>query len=120
MPQGSKEAKFVSLASCVRGDLWFNKFAAVIRRVLDGAIVLSLFDICTRDDNRARITHAANHTLSDRSKDIDLKYWFSVDNVQKRNVRLRYTRTEDVVADMFIKNLSEIQFCSPVKLASTI
>lgn len=89
----------------------------MIKKVLGETIVKSLFDISISENNQACIADAENHTLSDKSKHIDLKCQFFVDNVRKGNLRLRSVTTENVVADMFTKNLSVIEFCRLVKLA---
>jgi hypothetical protein len=46
----------------------------------------------------------------DRSKHVEIRYYYIKDMVQRVAVRLQFVTTEDQVADLFTKSLSRTKF----------
>jgi hypothetical protein len=51
-----------------------------------------------------------NLVFHDRSKHIEIKYYFLRDKVQRGEVVLQYISTDEKTADIFVKPLSKIKF----------
>ena len=56
-------------------------------------------------DNKSAIALAENPTFDERSKHIDTRFHFIWDYVEKKEVMLTYVRTNDQVANIFMKPL---------------
>jgi len=56
-------------------------------------------------DNVSAINLAKNPVFHQRSKHIDIRYNFLRDQVGKNMIKLEYYRSEDQIADIFIKPL---------------
>lgn len=106
--QSSNESDFVSLAACIRDDLWKMKFLTTMKKVLDSTTAKHIFDI--GKDNQACNADSLDPLLSDLSKHIDLKCQFLVDHIGKGDVKLCYVPTEDMAADILTKNWSAQKF----------
>lgn len=61
----SKEADFIALSVCVRGGLWFRRFAGFLKMVRPGEVVDKSFIILIGEDNMACLQDAYNLTISD-------------------------------------------------------
>ena len=63
-----------------------------------------------REDNQACIKTATSEILSNRTKHIDVRYFYVREQIQKKLQTLKYIRSEDNPADLFTKNLPRDQF----------
>ena len=61
-------------------------------------------------DNESAIKIANNPVQHSRTKHIEIHHHFLRDNVANGNILLRNVRSEDQLADIFIKPLNEITF----------
>ena len=61
-------------------------------------------------DNQSCINLTENLIFHDKSKNIEIKYHYIWDMVQRGVVKLKYVPTEEQVADMLIKPLSRVKF----------
>ncbi|KAH7959640.1 hypothetical protein HPB49_012660 [Dermacentor silvarum] len=57
-------------------------------------------------DNRGAIALEKNQVNSDRSKHIDLKYYFLREKVEEEKLRLQYVESSNNCADLFTKALN--------------
>ena len=70
-------------------------------------------------DNQGAIALAKNPVHHQRSKHIDIKYYFCETRpieVQKGTVQLKYVRSEDNVADMFTKPVTRVRLNKYINL----
>jgi hypothetical protein len=63
-----------------------------------------------RADNQGAIALAKNPHLHERSRHIDISYYYVQDLVQKGRVIIDYIPTADMVADSFTKPLERTAF----------
>ena len=61
-------------------------------------------------DNTSAINLSKNPVQHSRTKHIEIRHHFLRDHAQKGDITLDFVRTEDQVADIFIKPLNENQF----------
>jgi hypothetical protein len=59
----------------------------------------------TWEDNQSAIAFSQNALVSEKTKDIGLKWHFLKDHVEQGTIKLRYLPTDIMVADMFTKPL---------------
>ena len=60
-------------------------------------------------DNPFSIVLAKYPVVHQRSKHIDIKFQFIRDEINKESILFEYTETEENVADMFMKLMTEIK-----------
>ena len=84
----------VSLAACEA--LW-------LRKLLLGLFRQELEAIVIHCDNQSCIKLSENPMFHDRRKDIDIRYHFIWDCVQRGAVRLSYIQIDEQMADIFTK-----------------
>ena len=85
-----------SLASCEA--IW-------LRKMLFGLFGQALKPSVIYCDNHSCIKLTENPVFHDKSKDIEIKYHFIRDCVQKGAIKLEYISTNEQVADVFTKAL---------------
>ena len=61
-------------------------------------------------DNTNEVKMGNNPVQYKRTKPIDVRHHFLRDNVEKKDIIMKYYRTEDQIADIFTKALSKDQF----------
>ena len=61
-------------------------------------------------DNQSCIKMTENPVFHDKSKNIEIRYHFIRDMVQKEAVKLKYVPTEEQVADVLTKPLARVKF----------
>jgi hypothetical protein len=57
------------------------------------------------EGNRSCLAYSKKALVSEKTKHVDLKYYFVKDRVQLGTIKLRYMPTGDMVADMLTKPL---------------
>lgn len=62
------------------------------------------------EDNQSAICMAKNPQFHGRAKHIGIKYHFIREQVCTESVQIKYCRTEDMVADIFTKGLTQEKF----------
>ncbi len=63
-----------------------------------------------RADNQGAITLAKNPHLYERSKYIDISYYYIRDLKEKKRIKITYILTAEIVADGFTKPLNRVAF----------
>jgi hypothetical protein len=61
-------------------------------------------------DNQSCVKLSENPMFHDRSKHIEIKYYYICDRVQKGEVKLQYISTDEQIADILTKHLSKGKF----------
>jgi hypothetical protein len=97
------EVEYVAACATSREAVW-------LRKLLSGLFGLRLEVTCIWCDNQSCMKLSENQVFHDRSKHIEIKYYYIRDMVQRGAVRLQFVTTEDQVADVFTKPLSRMKF----------
>jgi hypothetical protein len=97
------EAEYVAACAASREAVWLQK-------LLSGLFGLGLEATCIWCDNQSCMKLSENPVFHDRSKHIEIRYYYIRDMVQRGAVRLQFVTTEDQVADVFTKPLSRTKF----------
>ena len=89
------EAEYIAMAAAVREALWLRQL------LKDLAMVVDTVDIFA--DNQGAIKLVKNPVVSNRSKHIDVVYHFARERVARKDVKIAYVKTNDMLADMLTK-----------------
>ena len=81
-----------------------------LRELLSGLFDLELDATCIYCDNQSFIKLAGNPMFHDKSKQIDIKYQYIHDMVEKGVVKLQYVSIDEQVAYVLTKSLSKVNF----------
>lgn len=96
--KSSTEAELVALSDASNQILWTNNFLRMQGHHTGPAIIFQ--------DNLSTIQLIANgQPNSERTRHVDIRYFFLHDRQQKGDVKLIYKRTEDMTADILTKPL---------------
>ena len=92
------ESEYVAATSCTCHTIW-------LRRLLKELHLpqVEATEICV--DNKSAQALAKNTVFHDRSKHIDTSYHFIRECISRKEVELKYVKTQDQVADIFTKPL---------------
>lgn len=92
------EAEYMSMVFCLQEAIWLTK----MKRGLNLSLNKSIDVIC---DNKSAISFAKNGTFSPRTKHIDIKDKFIREKLKQRIIQLKYTSTNEMIADVLTKGL---------------
>jgi hypothetical protein len=96
-------AEYIAACDACTEAVWLHKLVSgLFDQVLDSTVIYC--------DNQSCVKLSENPVFHDRSKHIEIKYYFLRDKVQRREVVLRYISTDEQVADILTKPLSRIKF----------
>jgi hypothetical protein len=98
----SMEAEYIALASAAKEALWIRKIAMELHQQEEKMVIM--------EDNQACIKFARDAIHNDRTKHIDVRYFFVRDRVEKNQLQLLYCPTTEMLADMLTKPLGAILF----------
>ena len=99
----STESEYIALAQC--GS--YVKWVLMWFKECEFDMVLPVKIYC---DNQSCIDISENPVLKERSKHIDIKYYFVRDMVQDGTISMEWISTEKQLADIFTKGLSRVKF----------
>jgi hypothetical protein len=103
----SCEAEFIALAECIKEVLWWIQLFKELRIDLPPPVVYV--------DNQSAIALAKNPVAHNRTKHIDIRYYFLRQHVMEGHIRLVYVPTLENLADIFTKGVSRQIFGTLVR-----
>ena len=77
---------------------------------MSGLFDLELDTIVILCDNQSCIKMMENPMFHDKSKHIEIQYFYIRDMVQKGAIKLQYVSTDEQVADVLTRPLSRVEF----------
>jgi hypothetical protein len=98
------ESELVALTRTVQEGLWLMRLCR--------ALGMKEEPITIYEDNQAAIILAKDNKFSERTKHMDVRYFFVRHKVQDGTVKVHYISTKDQLADFFTKPLGKILFQS--------
>ena len=78
--------------------------------MMSGLVNLELDTTVILCNNQICIKMTENPMFHDRSKHIEIRYFYIRDMMQKGAIKLQYVSTDEQVADMLMKPLSRVKF----------
>ncbi|KAH9689830.1 Integrase catalytic domain-containing protein [Citrus sinensis] len=96
------EAEYIAAGSCCAQILWMKQTLRDYGIILDHIPILC--------DNTSAINLSKNPIQHSRTKHIEIRHHFLRDHVQKGDVVIKFVSTENQLADVFTKPLSEEHF----------
>jgi len=99
----STEAELVSLCSAMKDIVWLRKLARELELVDNSPIEL-------RCDNQSAIKLAINEKCSQRTRHMMVRAAYSREQIENRNVNLKYVKAQEQLADMLTKPVSNKSF----------
>lgn len=97
------ESEYMALASAAQEAVWMRQLLSDLKNSPAGATVIF-------EDNQSAICMAKNPQFHGRAKHIDIKHHFVREQIASGAVELKYCKTEDMIADMLTKGLSQAKF----------
>ncbi len=97
------ESEYIALSAAAQEAVWLQRLSSDISGENSREIMIL-------EDNQSAICLAKNQRAHGRTKHIDIKYHFVRDMVDSGKIKLKYCRSEDMVADVFTKSLRVNQF----------
>ena len=102
--QSSAEAELIALSTASKMVTW-------TARLLDEIGIKNVkLPIEIREDNQACIKIAQTELLSNRTKHIDVRYFYVREQIEKKKQALKYVRTDENIADLLTKNVTRDQY----------
>ena len=98
----STEAEFIAIALCCKEVLWIMNLFDELRIKYDVPIIYS--------DNQPAIRIASAKSAKGRTRHINIKYQFVRQLVKEEKIKIKYVSTENNIADILTKALSEARF----------
>ncbi|GAB2268299.1 hypothetical protein Dimus_038706 [Dionaea muscipula] len=99
----SSKPEYVAAAACVSHAVWLRKLLAELQLKQERPMMIHV-------DNQSAIAIAKNPVYHDRSKHIDVRFYFLREAIAQKEVELSFVRTHAQVADVFTKALSFAMF----------
>lgn len=93
----STGAEFYALCEAAKEALWLQN-----REQKNGTTIY--------EDNQSCMKLIANEKLSNRTKHIDVTYFYIREMIKQEKITLKYCCTEDMLADIMTKPLSNVRF----------
>lgn len=87
------EAEYIALSQAAQEALWLRQLFSDLQCTPVEPTVLY-------EDNQAAICIAKNPQSHSRSKHIEIKYHFIREEINKKNIEVKYYKTEDMVTNM--------------------
>jgi hypothetical protein len=97
------EAEYIAAGACCAQILYMKQ------TLLDYGVILNKVPLLC--DNESAVKIANNPVQHSHTKHIDIRHHFLRDHIAKNDISLEGVRSEDQLADIFIKPLDEATFC---------
>eukprot|EP00877_Chromochloris_zofingiensis_P010261 jgi/Chrzof1/5489/Cz16g05060.t1 len=95
------EAEYMAAAAAVKEALWLRTLLSELQLDIDNITIMA--------DNQSAIKLLRNPISSMRTKHIDVAYHFARERVVRKEVVFRFVSTQNMVADIMTKALSEVK-----------
>ena len=110
--KSSTEAELVGLSDYIGQVIWCKSFLEHQGRRSSSTVVFSKPAVVYQD-NTSTIRLVKNGTsTSDKTRHIGIRYFFVKDRVEKKDIEIKYKRTEEMIADLLTKPLQGKLFSS--------
>ena len=96
------EADYITARSASCEAIWLQK-------LMSGLFELEMDTTEILCDNQSCIKMSENPVFHDRSKHIEIRYFYIRDMIQKGAIKLQYVSTDEQVADVLTKPLSQVK-----------
>ena len=97
------EAEYIALSSAIQEAIWLRELTTELVKEPTKSTVIY-------EDNQSAISMARNPQFHGRTKHIGIKYHYIREEVNHRRVELIYCLTEDMIADVLTKGVSQERF----------
>ena len=105
MVLSTAETEYVAGCSAIYEVAW-------LRKILFDLFDLQLDATCIYCDNQSFVKLSENPMFHDKSKNIEIKYYYIRDMVQRGAVKLQYVETNEHIDDVLTKPLARVNFKS--------
>ena len=97
------EAEYVAANSCVRHAIWLRNLLDELHMPQEDATEIYV-------DNKSALALAKNPVFHDRSKHIDTRYHYIRECISRKEIQVKYAKSQDQVADILTKPLKQEDF----------
>ena len=101
--QSSAEAEYIALAEAAKESIWLRKFQTNFKMEIKNPVIIY-------EDNQSTIQIASNPIHSKKTKHIDVQYHAIRDYIKNNQIKVKYLRTDEMVADSMTKSLAQVQY----------
>jgi hypothetical protein len=98
----TSKAEYISACDACTKVVWLRK---MVYGLFDQVLDLTMIDC----DNQSYVNILENLMFHDKSKHIEIKYYFLYDQVQRGELVLQYISTDDQIADILVNPLSKMK-----------
>ena len=95
-------AEYIAMASMIKETLWLKQLLTEI------GLLISPIEI--RANSQGVINLALNARFSQKTKHINIKYYFIRDHIEKKDIIIKYTLITEIITNILIKLLPRVLF----------
>jgi hypothetical protein len=99
--QNTTEAEYMAMTDAANQAVWYLSFFKELGYSTDGPVPIQI-----HADNKGAVDLAQNPVTGRRSKHIDIRHHVIREYIEKKQIDLIRTPTDDMIADCFTKNLA--------------
>ena len=97
------ESELEALTTTVKEAAWLSR--------LSKCLGFNQAPLTIHEDNQAAIVLVKDHKFSERTKHMDVRYFYVREKISDGTIIVNYVPTKDQLADIFTKPLSKVMFC---------
>jgi hypothetical protein len=101
--KSSTEAELVGLSDSLTPVIWLRNFLGALGYTMEASIV-------HQDNKSTIILSEKGRSTSQRTRHMNIKYFYVKDRIDTKEIKIVYTATENMIADFFTKPLQGKQF----------
>lgn len=99
----STEAELISLCEAIKEAIWLQNILFDLKRSENKPTTIY-------EDNQSCIKLIKNQKVSNRSKHIDIKYFYIKDLIEKNSIAIKYCPSDNMLADILTKPIQSTKF----------
>ena len=92
------EAEYIGTTECTKNVLWIRN---ILQEIFNFNKPIKIYT-----DNLSSKTTIENGQLNSKLKHINIKFYFNQDHIKNNRIKLEYTNTENMLADVLTKNVN--------------